>query len=88
MRLAESMSTLQIRASASPEACSLMGVATTALPGSSFGAFDFLIQKVAWFLMAESLPSMEKWMTAINAEVHDLFVKMYDVPEDNYWSQG
>ena len=38
--------------------------------------------------MAEDLQSMDKWMTAVNAEVHSLFIKMYNVPEDNYWSQG
>ncbi|CAM9467577.1 unnamed protein product, partial [Ectocarpus fasciculatus] len=42
----------------------------------------------AWFLMARDLASMTEWMTAINAEIHRLFVKLYDVPEDNYWSQG
>eukprot|EP00752_Nemacystus_decipiens_P008749 g7810.t1 len=44
--------------------------------------------EVAWFLMGEDRTSVEMWMTAINTEVHFLFVKMYDVPEDNYWSQG
>lgn len=31
---------------------------------------------------------MEKWMTAINAQIHVLFIKLHNVPEDNYWSQG
>lgn len=31
---------------------------------------------------------MEKWMTAINAHIHGQFVKLYNVPEDNYRSQG
>lgn len=59
--------------------------ATTALPDSSFGVLGF---KVAWFLMAGDVQSMDKWMMAVNAEVHNLFIKMYNVPEDNYWSQG
>lgn len=43
---------------------------------------------VAWFLMARSLESLNEWLTAVNAEIHALFVKLYEVPEDNYWSRG
>lgn len=57
-------------------------------PSRFFGALAFWFGKVAWFLMAADHPTMEKWMTAINAEIHDLFINMYNVPEDNFWSEG
>ncbi|CAN0100971.1 unnamed protein product [Scytosiphon promiscuus] len=41
-----------------------------------------------WFVLAKDENSMNRWMTAINAQIHGLFIKMYNVPEDNYWSQG
>ena len=31
---------------------------------------------------------MNKWMTAINAQIHRLFIKQYNVPADNYQSRG
>eukprot|EP00752_Nemacystus_decipiens_P009414 g8417.t1 len=44
--------------------------------------------EVVWFLLGKDEASMNKWMTAINAQIHGLFIKLYNVPEDNYWSQG
>lgn len=44
--------------------------------------------KTAWFLQAKNNARMSEWMTAVNAHVHWLFTKRYNVPEDNYWSQG
>ncbi|CAM9178970.1 unnamed protein product, partial [Hapterophycus canaliculatus] len=41
-----------------------------------------------WFVLAKDENSMNRWMTAINAQIHGLFIKMYNVPDDNYWSQG
>eukprot|EP00903_Cladosiphon_okamuranus_P011132 g10508.t1 len=41
-----------------------------------------------WILLAKNEASMEKWMTAINARIHGMFIKLYNVPEDNYRSQG
>lgn len=41
-----------------------------------------------WILLAKDEDSMEKWITAINAVIHGLFTKRYNVPEDNYDSQG
>lgn len=41
-----------------------------------------------WILLAKDEDSMEKWMTTINAVIHGLFIKRYNVPEDNYLSQG
>ncbi|CAM9169756.1 unnamed protein product [Laminaria digitata] len=43
---------------------------------------------VAWFLQAKNEAEMSEWMTAVNAQVHWLFTKCCNVPEDNYWSQG
>lgn len=45
-------------------------------------------EQAVWFLLAKDEASMNKWMTAINAQIHSLFIKLYNVPEDNYWSQG
>ena len=44
--------------------------------------------QVAWFLQAKNNARMSEWMTAVNAQVHWLFTKRYNVPEDNYWGQG
>lgn len=44
--------------------------------------------QAVWFLLAKDEASMNKWMTAVNAQIHGLFIKLYNVPEDNYWSQG
>eukprot|EP00903_Cladosiphon_okamuranus_P006607 g6454.t1 len=44
--------------------------------------------EMVWFLLGKDEASMNKWMTAINAQIHGLFIKLYNVPEDNYWSQG
>lgn len=46
------------------------------------------LSQVVWFLLGKDEASMNKWMTAINAQIHGLFIKLYNVPEDNYWSQG
>lgn len=45
-------------------------------------------RQAVWFLLAKDEASMNKWMTAVNAQIHGLFIKLYNVPEDNYWSQG
>ncbi|CAM9932796.1 unnamed protein product [Scytosiphon promiscuus] len=44
--------------------------------------------KEKWVLLAKDEPSMQRWMTAINGQIHRMFIKRYNVPEDNYWSQG
>ncbi|CAM9142326.1 unnamed protein product [Ectocarpus sp. 6 AP-2014] len=44
--------------------------------------------EAVWFLLGKDEPALNKWMTAINAQIHGLFIKLYNVPEDNYWSQG
>lgn len=41
-----------------------------------------------WVLLAKDEASMQRWMTAINAQIHRMFIKRYNVPEDNYRSQG
>ncbi|CAM9144262.1 unnamed protein product [Ectocarpus sp. 12 AP-2014] len=44
--------------------------------------------EAVWFLLGKDEQALNKWMTAINAQIHGLFIKLYNVPEDNYWSQG
>ncbi|CBJ30507.1 conserved unknown protein [Ectocarpus siliculosus] len=44
--------------------------------------------EAVWFLLGKDELALNKWMTAINAQIHGLFIKLYNVPEDNYWSQG
>ncbi|CAM9871775.1 unnamed protein product [Phaeothamnion confervicola] len=41
-----------------------------------------------WFLLAKDEESMNKWMTGINAQVHELYLKSYTVPEGNFWNEG
>lgn len=41
-----------------------------------------------WILLARSKTEMEDWMDAINDQIHALFIRQYNVPEDDYWSQG
>lgn len=48
----------------------------------------FAIMQEVWFLLSKDEASMNRWMTAINAQIHGLFIKQYNVPQDNYWSQG
>ncbi|CAM9355556.1 unnamed protein product [Discosporangium mesarthrocarpum] len=43
---------------------------------------------MVWFLLAKDENSMNKWMTAINAQIHGIFMKNYVKPEDNYWKEG
>eukprot|EP00903_Cladosiphon_okamuranus_P006316 g6191.t2 len=50
--------------------------------------FSVSTGKVVWFLMAEDHKQMNKWMQAVHAEVHSIFIKTYNVPDDNFWSQG
>ncbi|CAM9166452.1 unnamed protein product [Ascophyllum nodosum] len=45
-------------------------------------------EEEVWFLLAKDEASMNKWMTAINAQIHRLFIKQYNVPADNYQSRG
>lgn len=45
-------------------------------------------EEEVWFLLGKDEVSMNRWMTAINAQIHGLFIKLYNVPDDNYWSQG
>eukprot|EP00904_Undaria_pinnatifida_P007215 jgi/Undpi1/3623/HiC_scaffold_16.g06993.m1 len=42
----------------------------------------------AWFLIAKNHDNMTEWMTAINAQIYQLYTKVFTPPEDNYWSQG
>lgn len=58
------------------------------LLGALFGSVATVYDKVVWFLLGKDEASMNKWMTAINAQIHSLFIKMYNVPDDDYWSQG
>lgn len=43
---------------------------------------------MTWFLLAKDERSMNRWMTAINSQIHGLFVKLHDIPEDDYQGQG
>lgn len=47
-----------------------------------------VISQEVWFLMAADNDTMDSWMSSINTVIIDLFRNMYNVPEDNYWSQG
>lgn len=49
---------------------------------------DFPVKKVIWLLVARSEAVMDKWMAAINAQIHENFVNKYNIPADNYRSQG
>lgn len=48
----------------------------------------FLHGQSAWFLIAKNHDNMTEWMTAINAQIYQLYTKVFTPPEDNYWSQG
>lgn len=41
-----------------------------------------------WLLQAEHSAGVTKWMSAINAQICDLYVKTSDVPADDFMSQG
>lgn len=41
-----------------------------------------------WTIMAKDVPTVDRWMKAINGQIHSIFVKQYNVPEDNYTSMG
>eukprot|EP00611_Tribonema_gayanum_P001692 TRINITY_DN1123_c0_g2_i5.p2 TRINITY_DN1123_c0_g2~~TRINITY_DN1123_c0_g2_i5.p2 ORF type:complete len:213 (+),score=69.36 TRINITY_DN1123_c0_g2_i5:922-1560(+) len=41
-----------------------------------------------WFLLSQNEETMFTWMTAINAQVHGIYLKTYVVPEDKYWRDG
>lgn len=41
-----------------------------------------------WILLARSKTEMEDWMDAISDQIHALFIRQYNVPGDDYWSQG
>lgn len=38
--------------------------------------------------MAKDESSMNRWMTAINAQINFVFIKAHGVPSDNYWDKG
>lgn len=39
-------------------------------------------------MLAPTAADMKRWMAAINAQINALFIRQYDVPEDDYRSQG
>mmetsp|Transcript_9767 Transcript_9767/g.14692 ORF Transcript_9767/g.14692 Transcript_9767/m.14692 type:complete len:1438 (-) Transcript_9767:159-4472(-) len=39
-----------------------------------------------WFLLANDEDSMMRWMIAINAVVHQIYLQTYTVPENDYWT--
>jgi ABC-type oligopeptide transport system ATPase subunit len=41
-----------------------------------------------WFLLSKDEETMIMWMTAINAQVHELYAKNYTVDKDDYWGSG
>ena len=55
---------------------------------SRFGLSGSLDKQSAWFLISKDHDTMTMWMTAINAQIYQLFTKSFTPLEDNYWSQG
>ncbi|CAM9665996.1 unnamed protein product [Ascophyllum nodosum] len=45
-------------------------------------------QQTAWFVIAQNHEQMTGWMTAINAQIYQLWLKNFTPPKDNYWGQG
>lgn len=46
------------------------------------------IEQMEWLILTRSKGEMEEWMEVINEQIHALFIRQYNVPEDDYRSQG
>lgn len=47
-----------------------------------------LMKQTKWIMLAQSSLEMGAWIDAINAQIHALFMRDYNVPKDDYRSLG
>eukprot|EP00752_Nemacystus_decipiens_P009298 g8309.t1 len=57
-------------------------------PTNQANTFGVRTGSTEWLLLARSKRQMNDWMGAINVQIHALFIREYNIPEDDYRDQG
>ncbi|CAM9593360.1 unnamed protein product [Ectocarpus sp. 6 AP-2014] len=57
-------------------------------PTNQINTFGVRTGTTEWLLLARSKKEMKAWMGAITDQIHALFIREYNVPGDDYHSQG
>ncbi|CAB1099722.1 unnamed protein product [Ectocarpus sp. CCAP 1310/34] len=57
-------------------------------PANQINTFGVRTGTTEWLLLARSKNEMKAWMGAIKDQIHALFIREYNVPGDDYQSQG